>query len=169
MSNYNYNPNVDLTDYKPKQMNPQPMNNYMTPEYNFPQEQFSQQQPPMNNYNQPPSMNYQPPPMNYNQSPSMNYQQPPMNYYKPPKPYKKRNKVVSNIEKLDIQNPKNNIPLLKKIAIYVILFIIFSHNISITLICSKLTFLQNNETLCLLTRSILFAIALYLIQKMNVV
>lgn len=164
MSNYNYNPNVDLTDYKPRQMNTQPMNNYMTPEYSFPQEQFSQQQP-QNNYNQmPPQMN------NYNQMPpQMNYQQPPMNYYQPPKPYKKRNKVVSNIEKLDLKNPKNNIPTLKKLAIYVILFIIFSHNISITLMCSKLTFLQDNETLCLLTRSILFAIALYLIQKMNVV
>jgi hypothetical protein len=159
MSNYNYNPNVDLTDYKPRQMNSQPPNNYMTPEYSFPQEQFVQ--PPMNNYNQPP-MN------NYNQ-PHMNYQQPPMNYYQPPKPYKKRNKVVSNIEKLDLKKPKNNIPMLKKLAIYVILFIIFSHNISITLMCSKLTFLQDNDTLCLLTRSILFAIALYLIQKMNVV
>jgi hypothetical protein len=164
MSNYSYNPNVDLTDYKPRQINSQSMNNYMTPEYNFPQEQFSQQ-PQMNNYNQiPPPMN------NYNQPPQqMNYQQPPMNYYQQPRPYKKRNKVINNIEKLDLKKPKKNIPILKKLAIYIILFIIFSHNISITFMCSKLTFLQDNDTLCLLTRSILFAISLYFIQKINVI
>lgn len=148
MSNFTYNPNVDLTDYMPKE---QMMNNY-------------QQQPQMEQYT--PQQYMQPPPQQYTPPPVQHQNYVPQQYSRmnPPRSYKKP--AINKIEKLDVKVKEGFLKqsFLKKVAVYFILFIIFSHKIMDSLICMKLTFLQNNEILCLLTRGLLFVISLLLSQ-----
>lgn len=142
-NNFTYNPNVDLTDYRNK----------------YEEEQFEQQ------YKMPPQPQYQMPPQQYQMPPPQpQYQMPPpQQKYQMPQ----RNRVANNIEKIDIKEGMSlsTKSLLKKIFIYFCLFIIFSHKIMTNLMCSKISFLNNNELLCLLLKGGIFTTVLILIQK----
>jgi hypothetical protein len=155
-NNLTYNPNV-IEEYNvPHTMQP-PMHPPMGPppqQIQPPMMQPPTMQPPM----QPPTM--QPPMM---QPSTMNHRNMEQLGYKP-----KSKKVISNIENMDTTEVKkpSRFSFIRKLLIYTVLFIIFSHSKLTELLCGFVPYLDsfNSNIPCITLKGIIMSILIIIIN-----
>ncbi len=148
MGSLSYNPNIDIPPYHSN-------DNSMMYNQDITYKPIMQQMDPRADPRMMESMSMQQMPM----------QQMPMQKMNNRKPYYNKN-MSNKLETLE-EAPSSKINwmlILKKIVIYTMLFLIMSHVKMNDLVCHFIPFLNNNEILCMVTKGILLAIIIIIIQ-----
>jgi hypothetical protein len=163
MGSLSYNPNIDIPPYHSN-------DNSMMYNQDITYKPIMQQMDPRADPRMMESMSMQQMPMQQmpmQQMPmqQMPMQQMPMQKMNNRKPYYNKN-MSNKLETLE-EAPSSKINwmlILKKIVIYTMLFLIMSHVKMNDLVCHFIPFLNNNEILCMVTKGILLAIIIIIIQ-----
>ena len=147
MSSLTYNPNIEISPY------------------------HIQEQTNTNIMDFPNDGNYKPIPLQPNVQPNVQ----PIQYnsrvemISSPPVYQQVPQIKSNIKQPQINEEFTNkkidwILFIKKLVIYSMLFLIMSHVKMNTIVCNFIPYLNNNEILCMVTKSVIIALLIIIIQ-----